>query len=108
MDYSEGNRLIANFMGRDIDNYPLSTLGVVLSYHKSWDWLMPVVEKIVSSGLIAFQLNIYTANKEIRTNAILLSNDNYAADVKQSNFSKSAINDTYNVVIEVIKWYNKQ
>lgn len=38
-DIIEGNRLIAEFDGYDIhmNGY---------QYHSSWDWLMPVVEKI--------------------------------------------------------------
>ena len=50
----ESNKLIAQFMGYDIINadiilyaingiaYPINKL----EYHQSWDWLMPVVEKI--------------------------------------------------------------
>ena len=47
------NKLIAEFMGvvfHDDDNQYYSSdglyIGLNLQYHTSWDWLMPVVEKI--------------------------------------------------------------
>jgi hypothetical protein len=48
----EGNKLIADFMDwihhEDVqyDIYEMNNL----KYHSSWDWLMPVVEKIEQSG----------------------------------------------------------
>ena len=50
----ENNKLIAEFM-----EYPdLGTKGdfSYLNYHTSWDWLMPVVEKINNTG--RFEVNI--------------------------------------------------
>ena len=47
------NKLIAEFMGlvvSDSDNYTSelhTNVDVDLKYHTSWDWLMPVVEKIM-------------------------------------------------------------
>lgn len=43
------NKLIAEFMGVDqVDiDYAINEHGQ-LKYHSSWDWLMPVVEKIYS------------------------------------------------------------
>ena len=53
----ESNKLIAEFMGYDISTIASSGVEVVefeskdtkvenLKYHESWDWLMPVVERI--------------------------------------------------------------
>ena len=57
MTHSEGNKLISEFMGwRFIfdgnvmflnQNTPAKPINK-LEYHSSWDWLMPVVEKIES------------------------------------------------------------
>ena len=62
MTVIEGNKLIAEFMGWEKSPYPntpnkmyrddnvnvLSIHVADLQYHTSWDWLMPVVEKIES------------------------------------------------------------
>ena len=48
----KNNKLIAEFMGlvvSDSDNYTSelhTNVDVDLKYHTSWDWLMPVVNKI--------------------------------------------------------------
>jgi hypothetical protein len=52
------NKLIAEFMGlvvSDSDNYTSelhTNVDVDLKYHTSWDWLMPVIEKIESLGYV--------------------------------------------------------
>ncbi len=65
------NKLIAEFMGWDIEspttipsNLHLSNLELdndeVLEYkyHTSWDWLMPVVEKIGDENLLSIDIDI--------------------------------------------------
>ena len=48
----KNNKLIAEFMGYDIiteaekDKFPTVLTTKDVKYHSSWDWLMPVVEKI--------------------------------------------------------------
>ena len=74
-----------------------------LKYHTSWDWLMPVVEKIESLGyntLISnFQIQISTNNKEnIQKNIVNLF----------CNKQSPKIENLYEAVITFIKWYNKQ
>ena len=41
---TENNKLIAEFMG--MEDYQEMGEYVTPNYHKSWDWLMPVVAKI--------------------------------------------------------------
>lgn len=51
----EGNTLIAQFMGNSV-NIHGETLdwekrqSTVMRYHSSWDWLMPVISKIIRLG----------------------------------------------------------
>jgi hypothetical protein len=68
-------------------------------FHKSWDWLMPVVEKI------------YRLEKDDQRIA-RFSLQNSRAVIKSgkkvfSCHTISAINSTYRVVVEFIKWYNE-
>ena len=94
------NRLIAEFMGMNLgvlnDNsvmIQMTTQGneVVpiesMEYHTSWNWLMPVVRKI-------------------------LTNENYIDLTQRENIMDSVpygmVEDTYDAVVEFIKWYNEQ
>ena len=70
MTIVESNKMIAKFMGAKFATHALKgtcwlpTYGVcnvdtielgkgkILEYHKSWDWLIPVVEKIEKQGCI--------------------------------------------------------
>lgn len=94
MRTTENNKLIAEFMNVDqvdidtaIDEYGK------LKYHLSWDWLMPVVRKIVEiccaedDEIGAFESDQYTSILETVPLGI--------------------IEDAYKVVVEFIKWYNE-
>lgn len=108
----EGNKLIAEFMERKIVDSPWShkpleqqgqwvyVLGQDffkerIKYHYSWDWLMPVVEKIES----------------------IQNSDNYEVDIfgkcceigvmdEHSAVGKTKIEATWLAIVEFIKWYN--
>lgn len=100
----ESNQLIARYVGgkfQDETTIPLNDLqvwvpfygicrfdtigigyGKILKYHKSWDWLMPVIDKILSSEERREYESVITI------------------------YPKS-IEKTYNEVVNFIKWYNK-
>jgi len=99
MKQEQTNKLIAEFMGLDADttgNYfvHLSRVGeehlthhMLLGYHTSWDWLMPVVVKCFDkqeevSDDLSFKLN----------DALLETN----------------IESLYNIVVEFINQLNNQ
>lgn len=69
---------------QDVDcwDVPLNSL----QFHSSWDWLMPVVSKITT-------------------------NENYIDLTQRENIMDSLpygmVEDTYDEVVEFIKWYNK-
>lgn len=68
-------------------------------YHTSWDWLMPVVDRIET------ETNCIV---DIRSNAIFIHD---VVDDKQISFIEvdgitDRLNATYKAVIEFIKWYN--
>lgn len=96
MSTTEGNQLIANFIGilTDGDRTSKHFGSKLLQYHSSWDWLMPVVEKIEA----------------------IEDSDNYEVDIFgnccQIGISENAIGETkieatWNAVILFIQWYNQ-
>ena len=73
-----------------------------MQFHTSWDWLMPVVEKIFSLGYHYEIKPRYMMIKE------RLSNDESEVVVFESNFkgqNKSQIEIIYQAVIEFIESY---
>lgn len=98
----ENNRMIAEFIGwkpynglnpkwnGSFDTNSLFPVNATvekreLKFDTSWDWLMPVVEKIYSL--------------EIEDELVLLVRDALA---------EANIKDTYQAVIQFIEWYNSQ
>ena len=94
----ENNKLIAEFMGKEIyQKYHES------NYHCSWDWLMPVIEKIESlsdtkGDFYRFTITMYDAS--IKGTDIEILGDAYYEGSEQKIVS------TYQAVLEFIKYYN--
>ncbi len=114
------NKLIAEFMGYEIIYRPNSNGFIEISdtelcdvddleYHKSWDWLMPVVEKIE-------EITIEDNNMTIKSHRFLVEivlgsceiYDSVSSSVVGSGDYGNKLDSTYNAVVEFIKWYNNQ
>lgn len=131
----ENNKLIAEFMGGKLRNESRLKLapqeiwlpsqgvcrydtietgrGKTLQYHKSWDWLMPVVEKIEILGYYtSIRLNKYTNKTTVctieDTNEATIGGGLSQILVTEGFKHLSKIEAVYNAVVEFIKWYNKQ
>lgn len=91
----EGNRLIAEFLGWHLD--PKRSL----KYNSSWNWLMPVVEKINSSG--EYDVIIFKTTCHINDPDAILFETTYETSKKGS-----LIMDVWEVIVEFIQWYNNQ
>lgn len=107
----EGNKLIAEFMGIDFitKNSRYRVTGNDFTephnsrFHSSWDWLMPVVEKIT---------NILKEKQHVPIGS--LEYDKYDQQWKRLfnyqsyNFFQADIIPIYNAMLDFIKWYNSQ
>lgn len=124
----EGNKLIAEFMGgklkqpnKEHPNNPYNkhtwwgvgenkTVGhFSLHYHSSWDWLMPVIDKI-NIGLSdtlgyvdikATEIASYSSGSLKRKLPAFV----YIENGRRFNGNEKLL-ATFRVVIEFIKWYN--
>jgi hypothetical protein len=118
-----GNKLIAEFMGsrfydspttdgRIFFNIPILSTGgkyLVLNgiqelnemmFHSSFDWLMPVVDKIESVG---YEVTFCRKIKNNKCTCLIYAiNRHFIAD------SDSKIESVYLAVIDFINWYNNQ
>jgi len=88
------NKLIAEFM--EVDGFlSLSQM----NYHTSWDWLMPVVEKIESlrdANGDAYRFTIDMCNAQIEGTHIEMIGGAYK------------LNTTYKAVVKFIQYYQKK
>lgn len=71
-------------------------------YHNSWDWLMPVIEKLESLGYrITLVKNQYTIEKYLE------ESDTYTTVLYQHGyFNRPKIDAVYLAAVETIKHYN--
>lgn len=100
----EGNRLIAEFMGGrpfysdrtctevvayfGIHDKPAQTYFDDLEYHSSWDWLMPVINKLPKDqSTMAYCDNLF--------------------DNMSDGFFECDIDKVWLAVVNFIKWYNQ-
>ena len=94
MTYIEGNKLIADFMDvgtTEKDNilytYKVGEFCIKVQYHTSWDWLMPVVDKIVRTAW-----NMEGAYKQI--------------EIVEEKLCIVEIDFLWKAVVQFIQWYN--
>jgi hypothetical protein len=124
-EIEEGNRLIAEFEGMkhvndDPEVYPEGYMYSEnegtwkvsdLQYHASWDWLMPVVEKINSvpfqhCHITKFQCIITT---EARDSTGFLIAPTKTINVAYREISKKPLIEiVWEAVLQYIKFYNSQ
>ena len=110
----ESNKLIAEFMGGLFKSnkftindgwvwLPFENMCKITSlrYNSSWDWLMPVVEKIEK----------IIWNKIDLTEEVIINGLSCRIPIKDDAFisiKNTKIEATYDCVVEFIKWYNNQ
>lgn len=78
-------------------------------YHESWDWLMPVVEKIDDMFTEKYSVSVVmeSLNQSIITIHFHQPDPTKKRIVKQFiNTSESKISSLYKTIVEFIIWYN--
>ena len=108
------NKLIARFMyeksfnDNGEDCYCESYSGMIdfyienAKYHKSWDWLIPVWNKILKFGKSEFG---FQWEQSIGETFITINTGNHNK-FKLIWLNSGEIKDVYYVIVEFIKWYN--
>ena len=113
-EHKTDNELIAEFMNdqkwffNDAKRIAGDEL-VYLKYHKSWDWLMPVVEKIAK---LNYGVSITTWPKEwdapiVGVQVMIHDNGDDGPVIERHSEPEQMITSIYKVVVEFIKWYNE-
>lgn len=104
----EGNKLIAEFMEVDVSDYTSYEeesrkcyAENDLEYHSSWEWLMPVVEKIES---ITNETNHYIYNVQIEQCWCTITNVTTSTEIVYAD-RDTKIGAVYEAVLEFIKCY---
>ena len=103
MTTEEGNKIIADFMGWESKYHPVEQL------HFSWDWLMPVVEKIenikTEYGGIESHIFSPTWNKKIKHECFFWAGDEIRNIT--STKSDSKIDAVWGACVKFIQDYEK-
>jgi hypothetical protein len=117
----KGNKLIAKYMGFEYngtdsfgnDNYRIPEVYRKffhcshfdnLHFDRSWDWLMPVVEKIENYEEDRYSVNFVIDNCQ---SEITIYHTSFQHPIETfSAIEGEKIKSTYLVCIEFIKWYN--
>lgn len=117
MDTIEGNKIIAEFMGLTVnpsDGGKTYAIGGAIEiegqlfaeswerpqYHTSWDWIMPVVEKIEATKKYQVEIELFSCYI-IDSSTVL---DEIGIVIESHEDSK--IKAVWLAVIEFINWYN--
>lgn len=99
----EQNKLIAEFIGLKIITDGISLFDTnyrpLKQYHKDWNALMEVVERIEGLGY-SIEIN---KQEEHDYQCLVVKKD-----ILIQEFSNTKIEAVYNACIEFINWYNKQ
>ena len=104
MKTKENNKLIAEFMGREL-GYEYMVLEknkwIMPKYHLSWDWLMSVVDKIEGLG---FEVRIEGISCKINR---ILEKDSLIVSWVCGD-KKGKIGLVHTSVLSFIEWYNNK
>lgn len=93
-----------NFPGWHITDWPHTIHDDTFRYHSSWDWLMPVVEKIRGLKLCTN----HNFNPMTNVEYFSIYDHEYMNTAKGQQFYAEGSDCVYKAVVKFIKWYNSQ
>jgi hypothetical protein len=97
----DNNKMIADFMGKEMYQYYHDSY-----YHNSWDWLMPVVEKIKTT-ICYDRGDIFNVQFIISNHKVEFYEGGYTK--KESYwYNGDSIESVYNAVVGCIKMINNR
>lgn len=111
----DGGKTWANELIKDSDNRVYSDKWMILMYDKSWDWLIPVVEKIHTPEISEdgnriirsdADVTIFYKACQIQYNADEDSGDE-RGEWSTHQQGETKLEAVYKAVVEFIKWYNQ-
>lgn len=117
MSIEETNRLIAEFMDNPIPksavkccnshNYIHNNHLLECKYNSSWDWLMPVLEKIEKMG-VSTEIHYFAGTKFNAAGymASLLGYSSMVSTYDSSTQTENKITAVYKAVVKFIQYYN--
>lgn len=120
----EGNRLIADFYSVGHKKYPNEIVNVMsygfdppidgsqwwheskLKFHSSWNWIMPVVEKIVSLDIDFCADLLAKSERNYQYNVFIEKANGSSITSVKNIYGETMIITFWKAVIQFIQWYN--
>jgi len=107
----EKNRMIAKFMGvkytydkKEGAYYDAKTgelIGIEFKYHASWNWLMPVIEKIETE--LNYEVQIHRISCQVN----IIGDEDNELSRWVCGSPKLKLKTTYETICQFIEWYNE-
>lgn len=102
----EGNiRVYEVPSGKDLKYRAFKLSHLKFEFDTAWDWLMPVVEKIVS---LSFDVHIHSMKNNAGVFVTMTGIDTWNGTPLIHNSDEKPIDSVYQAIVEFIKWHNAQ
>ena len=109
LEIQQGNKLIFEYVtNKTYESLPDNIFDDLTPYHKYWDWLMPVVEKIDNIRLQDKKGYAQSVDFSIFSNICTIETGGYTSFTICTIIKDTKIEAVWTACVEFIQWYNKQ